>query len=323
MKKNIIIVYLSTFLIIGIVGLVMPGTTTSFANDSVTIELNDYWKSKYEISVSHVGNTWTYHVKEVSGGDLTYWKLELGTCLDKISQSTPTGTVWDSYIKWTVDSSFTEGDFSFTLDGDYPVGTVQALATRYSSVVRKYYTGTGDITGPNCSGPPPPPVCSSNPLWDLSAAITKDPDNFDRYIGTVHNDSAACTYDIGMASYEKFDFDMSNLSDQVLFNSATAQIGPGETKKLYVNVPDCAAQIDVFFDSSHLPDGDDYGFVPLVLPYFDSNEFGPYGNRYSVPVNVNRLLAYWHPQDDLGFCYASLGDRVWLDRGSKRHSGRR
>jgi len=125
---------------------------------STTITLGD--GSEYEVSlVSLVGNTWTYHVTEVSGKDLSHWNLGIGSCLDNITDYSPRdgydagidGSTGFTGIKWDVEESFTEGDFSFTLNGDYPAGTVLAQAKAGSLGNER----TGKIKGPVCD------ACSS------------------------------------------------------------------------------------------------------------------------------------------------------------------
>jgi hypothetical protein len=76
-----------------------------------------------------------------------------------------------------------------------------------------------------------------NPKRDLAGNISGGS-------GTVQNNSTSCSYVVGMASYRKFDEIYDN---QILFDTATAQIQPGQTLTLSVSVPDCAAQIDLFF----------------------------------------------------------------------------
>ena len=60
----------------------------------------------------------------------------------------------------------------------------------------------------------------------------------------VLNRSATCSYDIGIAAYQKFD---ELISHQVLFAAQTSVISPNTTVDLRSAVPACAAQIDVFF----------------------------------------------------------------------------
>lgn len=102
----------------------------------------------------------------------------------------------------------------------------------------------------------PPPICESNPGAHLkhSGSFLVGP-TFD--LGRVVNLSDACSYDIGIASYKKFD---EVIDHQELYNSQTRVIGPGETVELGVVLPDCNAQVDLFFGPV-LPDlnGKRYG----------------------------------------------------------------
>jgi uncharacterized repeat protein (TIGR01451 family) len=145
----------------------------------------------------------------------------------------------------------------------------------------------------------PAPVCENPDAdRDLSARIVQG-DAPNTWLGIVTNINEDCVYDVGMASYEKYD---DQLSNQVLFDSDTSlSIGYGETV-LTVEAPVCATQLDVFFDASHLGEGEAYDIVPLVLPYFNSNEFGQHGNRYGP-----RLLAAKHINGSL-YCGLTEGE---------------
>jgi Flp pilus assembly protein TadG len=119
---------------------------------SATITLSDKKNSKFEVNfVNKVGNTWTYNVNEVSGGDLSHWSLGISSCLDHIVTSSPGGASIGTDgstgfigIKWEVDDPFSNGNFSITLDGNYPAGTVEALAKAGPQ------SATANIMGPVC-----------------------------------------------------------------------------------------------------------------------------------------------------------------------------
>jgi hypothetical protein len=63
---------------------------------------------------------------------------------------------------------------------------------------------------------------------------------------TIINYSPDCTYDIGLAAYRMFDW---RLRTQAIFDWTTATIAPGQTLLLEVELPDCAAQVDLFAGS--------------------------------------------------------------------------
>jgi hypothetical protein len=116
--------------------------------------------SKYEIYLeSHVGNTWTYSVSEVSGKSLSHWNVGIPSCIGHITDYSPTGgydttdgsTSFDG-IKWDVAESFTSGTFSVTLDADYPETTVLAQA----KAGKKGNERTGEVRGPDCNSFSPP-----------------------------------------------------------------------------------------------------------------------------------------------------------------------
>ncbi len=145
------------------------------------------------------------------------------------------------------------------------------------------------------------PLCVPDPLAHLTAQIVPGA-TAGKWVGVITNNSD-CKYDVGMAAYQKMD---NTLKNQVLFTpngTATAlQIGRGETR-LTVTAPQCAAQLDIFFDASHLGVYSAYtgqqaqlDIVPLILPAFETNQFGTYGNRY----NARLLLARHLPGDFCG-----------------------
>ena len=87
---------------------------------------------------------------------MSAWRLDIESCLAPAVSSTPSGATLGTDtstgragIKWNVASAFTSGTFSFTLNGNYPAGQVDALAlagTRYGAV---------SIRGPICNGTAP------------------------------------------------------------------------------------------------------------------------------------------------------------------------
>src|SRR5262245_32065381 len=90
-----------------------------------------------------------------------------------------------------------------------------------------------------------------DPEADLDGALIGDSQ------GQIVNHSATCSYDVGLASYRAFD---SHIRNQELFDSTTATILPGQTLDLTVAIPDCAAQIDLFYGPLLLSlDGQRYG----------------------------------------------------------------
>ncbi len=138
----------------------------------------------------------------------------------------------------------------------------------------------------------PPVVCPGlDPYAHLSAVIEAT-GNPNEWRARIFNTSD-CKYDVGFAAYKK----PSNVQhEQILHSSDTRlQIMKGETI-ITLTAPQCAAQLDVFFDASHLGVYNTYAGkqgqldqVPLVLPAFATGLYGPYGNWYGP-----RLLAYKH-----------------------------
>lgn len=125
----------------GPLGVVSTTLTVPGTSDSYRIEF-----------VGRTGNTWTYRVSEVSGKDLSHWVLGLGACQGMISSTSPTasdigkdGSTGFTGAKWNLGGGFTSGQFSITLNGNYPEGTVQVLAKTGSG------TAMGQIAGPICT----------------------------------------------------------------------------------------------------------------------------------------------------------------------------
>jgi len=88
---------------------------------------------------------------------------------------------------------------------------------------------------------PPPPVCDDpNPYRDLTGNLLPETGYS---VGRVVNNSEACSYNIGIASYLMYDDIIDN---QDIFDFNTVVIGPGQTLELSVALPDCAVQVDLF-----------------------------------------------------------------------------
>ncbi len=109
----------------------------------------------------------------------------------------------------------------------------------------KVYVGAGENVACSVTNVKVPQVCVPNWQADLKHELS--------YIigvsgttatATITNKSALCEYPVGFASYEKFDEIIDN---QSLFDSSTTVIQPGETITLTINVPTCAAQLDLFY----------------------------------------------------------------------------
>ncbi len=121
--------------------------------------------------------------------------------------------------------------------------------------------------------PPPPEQCDDpDPARDLIGYLLPE-SGFST--GRVINSSDICSYDIGIASYLKFDEVIDN---QVLHSATPGTIGPGQTVDISVAMPECAVQVDLF-----------YG--PVLQSLFQAR----YGDR---------LLAATHLPGN-GFCIAN------------------
>jgi hypothetical protein len=91
----------------------------------------------------------------------------------------------------------------------------------------------------------------SNPKGDgpaprlLSGSIASDGTS-----ATVQNFSDGCTFQVGLASYQVFDLRSDGtplLSSQRLYDHEIVTLGPGQSVTLHVDVPDCLAQVDLFY----------------------------------------------------------------------------
>jgi hypothetical protein len=141
---------------------------------------------------------------------------------------------------------------------------------------------------------PPANVCIPDPLVDLVGYIYQDAGT-GIWTGKIRNQSELCTYDVGFASYSKFG---NKLEDQTLFDANPAgddgfDLLPGEFVLLTVDTPECAAQLDIYFDASHLGVYAEYDqtqadMPPLTLPEFFTGNYGPLGDIYG-PRRISSL----------------------------------
>jgi hypothetical protein len=152
-----------------------------------------------------------------------------------------------------------------------------------------------------------------DPKGHLKATITAGSNPFE-WVATITN-SSNCKYDVGFASYKKYD---NVLKNQELFSQVEAmQIGNGKTT-LTLTAPQCATQLDVVFDATYnfvaATSGNskysqwmnkqvELDMVPMILPTFYSGAYGPHGQRYGTVSDggADRLLAALHPAK-LAFC---------------------
>ena len=96
---------------------------------------------------------------------------------------------------------------------------------------------------------PSPKTVDAPRMGVLSQADACDPEqdlagSLSAATGEVTNRSATCAYLVGIASYRVFD---DNISHQQIFAWETAQIEPGQTVALSVDLPDCVTQVDLFY----------------------------------------------------------------------------
>ncbi len=95
-----------------------------------------------------------------------------------------------------------------------------------------------------------------NPMHDMAGYLSVSADGRTA-TGRIYNASTHCTYDVGMASYRRFD---DVIDHQEIFSWATDVIGPDEWISFTLPLPDCAAQVDLFYGPVLMSkDGQRYG----------------------------------------------------------------
>ncbi len=162
----------------------------------------------------------------------------------------------DGTVTYTPANGFT-GNISFVYtisDNANPVGIQTATVRVTVNAVNPPSGGNngsgGGSGGGNGGGnpAPQPTVCNPNPSRDLSHEQTYLV--WPYHQAQIVNRSNVCSYQVGLASYEKYDEVVDN---QVPHDWTTVTIGPGQTLTLQVDLPDCAAQIDLFY-GAFIPD---------------------------------------------------------------------
>ncbi len=116
---------------------------------------------------------------------------------------------------------------------------------------------------------PTPTADCNNPGSFLTGQITDNGENSFVATGLIQNNSSNCTVQVGMASYKLFHQGPDPLSDQVLFESTTTNIGPNQSLNLNIRVPDCHYQVDLFWGGVRVPP--DYGSVNLAFAFGHDN----------------------------------------------------
>lgn len=179
-------------------------------------------------------------------------------------------------IWWNVIIPEGEQSASYVISENNPGANWSVDGSGVSVTVYPNQTSYHTIT--NTYNAPPPPSCNGGmgQQSDLSGIITISGSTA---FGTVYNNSNVedCQYQIGMASYSKYDDIIDN---QVLFAGfdTVVTIPAGGSVQISIALPECSAQVDLFYGS--------------LLP--DLN-----GQRYG-----SRLLAFVH--NNIGYCQAPV-----------------
>lgn len=112
-------------------------------------------------------------------------------------------------------------------------------------------------------------VCVPNPEADLDHEESNLLNGGDS--GLIINLSSSCSYDVGLAAYQRVDDVIDN---QVLFDMVTTTIAPGGIVALSVNLPACATQVDLFYGEGLLSlNGQRYGNRLIAARNLRGNNF--------------------------------------------------
>ncbi|MEQ9028993.1 MAG: choice-of-anchor K domain-containing protein, partial [Aggregatilineales bacterium] len=143
---------------------------------------------------------------------------------------------------------------NYTVTEEYPGDGWSVSGS--GAVVTVPHGGNAATTITNSYDPAVVAVCENpNPSLDLVGVLLPET-GFNT--GRVTNNSSECAYDIGIASYLKYDEIIDN---QDLFAFNTVRILPGQTLEISVGLPDCATQVDLFHGA--------------VLPSLNGMRYGP------------------------------------------------
>lgn len=100
--------------------------------------------------------------------------------------------------------------------------------------------------------------------------------------GVIQNESATCSYDVGIASYEKYD---EIIDHQIHFDSTTTTINPNQKLYLDVGLPNCAAQIDIFYGPVLFSlDGQRYGTRLLSARHIGGTNYCTWATPTTYPT---------------------------------------
>lgn len=164
----------------------------------------------------------------------------------------PAGT--NRPVTWT--SAVTGGNGTYTYswagNGSFPDNQTGAtVSASYTGAGEKnarvtVVSGNQTVTSEVCSIQ----VVQCDRVHDLSGEIIESVVN-GKVTATIRNDSTACSYDVGLASYKKITFGLPRDGGiQELFDQdmrvGNNQIRPGQTLTLSVDVPSCSFQTDLF-----------------------------------------------------------------------------
>ncbi|MEQ8676835.1 MAG: SpaA isopeptide-forming pilin-related protein [Aggregatilineales bacterium] len=191
-----------------------------------------------------------------NNGDQVWWNVVIPQDQDSVNvviSENPPGANW-------------------TVVGSGASVTVNPNLTTYHTITNTYNA-------------PPPPSCEGGmgPQSHLSGVITIS--GLTAY-GTVYNNSNVedCQYQIGMASYSKYDEIIDN---QIIFQGfdTVVTIPAGGSVEISIALPECAVQVDLFY-GSFLPNlnGQRYGSRLLAAIHLGGNNYCEAPQQEQPPV---------------------------------------
>ncbi|MDX1995470.1 MAG: choice-of-anchor A family protein, partial [bacterium] len=204
-------------------------TVVSFADDQGT--------NSYSVEFLGVQNrTWTYRVTRTGGKNLSHWTLGIASCVTPNTNRVTGGTNGYALGKdgnrpfWGIKWDTQGGTFSFTLDADYPIGTVQVQAKAGSGGPNGDGTGYSTIAGPICNPPAPVPVLQfgNRQLARVTVYKQVSDEQVDRQFAFTFND--------GTTSETFYLSDTGNVGGQTE-RSVFANLVPGRTYTFTENMP--------------------------------------------------------------------------------------
>jgi hypothetical protein len=171
---------------------------------------------------------------------------------------------------------------------DVPATETGAAAPETSTPGAETQPQVTETTVPASSTPAANTTAAAcDPRSDLSTSGIKN--NGNGVKASFTNNSASCTYTVGLATYKRYDH---NIGAQDLYDFSTARLGPGEQVTLSTGAPSCAYQADAFYGDVIRNLGDDrYGNRRLDDTDGNGNNFCDTGGPTETPTVTETAVA--------------------------------